>query len=79
MAKLRWYQEEAVNATLDYFRSVKDGAACVVLPTGSGKTHVIAELCRQVVGWGGRAIVLAHVRNCSSRRQASWNYASILT
>lgn len=62
MAKLRWYQEEAVNATLDYFRSVKDGAACVVLPTGSGKTHVIAELCRQVVGWGGRAIVLAHVK-----------------
>ena len=53
--------EEAVNATLDYFRSVKT-TACVVLPTGSGKTHVIAELCRQVVGWGGRAIVLAHVK-----------------
>ena len=59
---LRWYQEQAVSAVWDYLRSTKDGAPCVVLPTGSGKTFVIAELCRQVVEWGGRALVLAHVK-----------------
>lgn len=59
--KLRWYQEDAVASVFDYFRT-KKGAPCVVLPTGSGKTPVIAELCRQVVEWGGRAIVLAHVK-----------------
>ena len=58
---LRWYQKQAVEAVWDYFRN-KDGAPCVVLPTGSGKTYVIAELCRQVVAWGGRALVLAHVK-----------------
>ncbi|MBR4752207.1 MAG: DEAD/DEAH box helicase, partial [Thermoguttaceae bacterium] len=61
MTSLRWYQEQAVSAVWDYLRT-QDGAPCVVLPTGSGKTHVIAELCRQVVAWGGRAIVLAHVK-----------------
>lgn len=58
---LRWYQVNAVQSVFDYFRE-KDGSPCVVLPTGSGKTHVIAELCRQTVAWGGRALVLAHVK-----------------
>lgn len=58
---LRWYQEQAVKAVWAYLQT-KKGAPCVVLPTGSGKTHVIAELCRQVVAWGGRALVLAHVQ-----------------
>lgn len=59
---LRWYQEQAVAAVFDYLRE-NDGAPCVVLPTGSGKTHVIAELCKQtVVAYGGRALVLAHVK-----------------
>lgn len=58
---LRWYQEQAVLAVWDFLRS-EDEAPCVVLPTGSGKTRVIAELCRQVVEWGGRALVLAHVK-----------------
>ena len=59
--ELRWYQKQAVSAVWDYLRE-KDGAPCVVLPTGSGKTPVIAELCRQVVEWKGRALVLAHVK-----------------
>ena len=59
--RLRWYQEEAVAAVWDYLRN-QPGAPCVVLPTGSGKTPVIAALCSQVVKWGGRALVLAHVK-----------------
>ncbi len=59
--KLRWYQEQAVAAVWDYLRNEK-GSPCVVLPTGSGKTPVIAEMCRQVLEWGGRVVVLAHVK-----------------
>lgn len=59
---LRWYQEQAVAAIFDYLRQTKDGAPVAVLPTGAGKTPVLAELCRQVVAWNGRAIVLAHVK-----------------
>ena len=58
---LRWYQKQAVAAVWDYLNT-QDGAPCVVLPTGSGKTHVIAEMCRAVVAKGGRALVLAHVK-----------------
>ena len=58
---LRWYQQQAVMACWDYLRN-KQGAPVLVLPTGSGKTHVIAALCQQVVQWGGRVVVLAHVK-----------------
>lgn len=34
----------------------------IVIPTGGGKTPVIADLCRRVVSAGGRVAVLAHVR-----------------
>ena len=57
---LRWYQEQAVAAIWDYLRETSQKAPCVVLPTGSGKTRVIAELCRQVVAWEGRALSLAY-------------------
>lgn len=57
---LRSYQRDAVDCTWDYLRNNQRGAPVVDLPTGSGKSHVIAELCRQTVEWGGRAIVISH-------------------
>ncbi len=56
--RLRPYQKKAVEATLAYFRKSKD-PACIVLPTGAGKSLVIAELCRIAKG---RVLVLAHVK-----------------
>lgn len=35
-------------------------AAVVELPTGAGKTHVIAELCRRELARGGRVLCVAH-------------------
>ena len=56
--KLRPYQKQAVDAVVSHFKN--DGApACVVLPTGAGKSLVIAELCRIAKG---RVLVLAHVK-----------------
>ncbi|MBQ0745169.1 MAG: DEAD/DEAH box helicase family protein, partial [Marinobacter sp.] len=43
--KLRPYQQEAVDATLKHFRK-PDDSAVIVLPTGAGKSLVIAELAR---------------------------------
>lgn len=60
--KLRPYQEEAVNAVWDHLRR-RDDNPCVVLPTGTGKSIVIAEITHQAVAnWGGRVLILAHVK-----------------
>ncbi len=60
--ELRPYQREAVDAVWNHIAKSNSNPA-VVLPTGSGKTHVIAEICRAAVqDWGGRVIVLAHVK-----------------
>lgn len=58
---LRYYQSDALKAVYRYLEERKDNP-CVVLPTGAGKTHVIAQLCAQVQAWGGRALVVAHVK-----------------
>lgn len=59
---LRPYQQEAVNAVYDHLRTRKDNP-CVVLPTGAGKTHVIKTIATDAVErWGGRVLILAHVK-----------------
>ena len=58
MYTLRTYQQEAVDRTLNYFRKRRDPAV-IVLPTGAGKSLVIAELAKIAIG---RVLVLAHVK-----------------
>lgn len=55
--ELRWYQKEAVDAA---WKSLREDNPLIVLPTGSGKSLVIAELCRRIVLKGGRVLVVAH-------------------
>lgn len=68
MYKLRPYQEEAVAATLDYFRKQRD-PGLLVLPTGAGKSLVIAELARIAKG---RVLVLAHVKELVEQNHAKY-------
>jgi DNA repair protein RadD len=56
--KLREYQQQAVNNVIKYFQKKRDPIV-VVLPTGAGKSLVIAELARIAKG---RVLVLAHVK-----------------
>ncbi len=56
--QLRPYQREAVSAAVAHFRKSSE-AACIVLPTGAGKSVVIAELARLAKG---RLLILAHVK-----------------
>lgn len=58
MYKLRPYQKAAIQATLKHFRRSKS-PALIVLPTGAGKSLVIAELAKIA---RGRVLVLAHVK-----------------
>ena len=58
MYKLRDYQQQAVNSVLAFFRKRRDPSV-VVLPTGAGKSLVIAELARIAKG---RVLILAHVK-----------------
>ncbi|WP_416140813.1 DEAD/DEAH box helicase family protein [Halomonas sp. HK25] len=65
---LRLYQQEAVRRVVTHFRG-SDDPAVVVLPTGSGKSLVIAELARLA---RGRVLVLAHVRELVEQNHAKY-------
>ncbi|WP_110640711.1 DEAD/DEAH box helicase [Salinicola sp. CPA57] len=66
--QLRPYQTQAVDNVIAHFRG-SDDPAVVVLPTGSGKSLVIAELARRA---RGRVLVLAHVRELVEQNHAKY-------
>ncbi|MBW8191465.1 DEAD/DEAH box helicase [Neiella marina] len=66
--KLRDYQQDAVNAVLSHFRQ-HDDAAVIVLPTGAGKSLVIAELARLA---RFPILVLTHVKELVAQNQAKF-------
>ncbi len=66
--KLRPYQREAVDATLKHFRK-SDDSAVIVLPTGAGKSLVIAELARLAKR---KILVLTHVKELVEQNHAKY-------
>lgn len=68
MFKLRPYQQEAVQATVRYFQKHRE-PGILVLPTGAGKSLVIAELARIAKG---RVLVLAHVKELVEQNHAKY-------
>jgi DNA repair protein RadD len=62
MLQLRGYQQEAIASIYKHLRE-RDDNPCVVIPTGGGKTPVMATVCKDAVGrWNGRVLILAHVK-----------------
>lgn len=60
--ELRYYQADAITAFYQHLRTRSDNP-CVVIPTGGGKTPVIASICRDAaIKWSGRVCVLSHVK-----------------
>src|SRR5690606_28392219 len=58
----RPHPSQAVAAVYGPLRT-RDHNPCVVIPTGGGKTPVIATICRDAVNlWDGRVVILAHVK-----------------
>lgn len=65
---LRPYQQEAVDATIKHFRKSNE-AAVIVLPTGAGKSLVIAELARLA---RRKILVLTHVKELVEQNHAKY-------
>ena len=66
--QLRPYQKNAVHSVIRHFRQ-SDEPALLVLPTGAGKSLVIAELARIA---RGRVLVLAHVKELVEQNHAKY-------
>ncbi|MBN8238903.1 DEAD/DEAH box helicase [Marinobacter hydrocarbonoclasticus] len=71
---LRPYQQEAVDATLNHFRK-SDESAVIVLPTGAGKSLVIAELARLA---RRKILVLTHVKELVEQNHAKYQSYGLL-
>lgn len=74
----RWYQTEAVESVFDYFAEGNVGNPVIALPTGTGKSVVIARLAQRILKtWPGqRMMMLTHVKELVEQNalklQAIW-------
>lgn len=61
--QLRDYQRRAIDMTWEWIRA-NDGNPCLVLPTGAGKSVVVASMCREAVTeWPEtRILMVSHVK-----------------
>ena len=59
---LRYYQKEAIKAINDSYNAGYKNVLAV-MPTGTGKTAVIAKEAEQCVNGGNRVLILAHRDN----------------
>ncbi len=60
--KLRSYQQSTVDAVYEHLRT-RDDNPVAVLPTGAGKSLVLAKIASDAVQqWNGRVLILAHVK-----------------
>lgn len=64
MIQQRYYQDEAVDNTFSFLASGRVGNPLIALPTGTGKSIVIARIIERVMStWpGSRIIALTHVK-----------------
>lgn len=61
---LRNYQRRAIDDLYAWFEKNPNGDPCLVLPTGAGKSHIVAALCKEAVqSWPDtRILMLTHVK-----------------
>ena len=74
-SELRDYQQRAIDQVYAWFEAGHTGHPCIVMPTGSGKSHVIGELCRDAItSWPEtRILMLTHVKELIAQ-----NYEKLL-
>ena len=72
MTELRPYQREAIDALYDYF-GVSGGNPLVVMPTGTGKSVVIASFVREALAMypDTRILMLTHVKELIAQNFAA--------
>jgi DNA repair protein RadD len=64
MTVLRDYQQRTIDQLYAWFEEGGIGNPCLVLPTGSGKSHIVAALCKDALqNWPEtRVLMLTHVK-----------------
>jgi len=75
MFKCRWYQKAAIEETWAWMRRNPDKHPVIELPTGSGKSIVLAEMMRQALTrWGDkrkvRVLLLTHQKELIEQNHA---------
>ncbi len=60
---LREYQQRTIDQLYAWFEAGNPGNPCLVLPTGSGKSHIVAALCKDAIqNWPEtRVLMLTHM------------------
>jgi DNA repair protein RadD len=80
---LREYQQRTIDQLYAWFSSGNTGHPCLVMPTGSGKSVIIAALCRDALqNWPEtRVLMLTHVKELIeqnySKMRAVWPNAPV--
>ena len=70
----RYYQAQSVEAPINYFINGGMGNPMIVLPTGAGKSIVIAELNRRILSWPNQRVInLTHVKELIEQNAAKLN------
>lgn len=61
---LRDYQKRAIDQLYQWFEQNPKGNPCLVLPTGAGKSHIVAAICKEALQqWPEtRVLMLTHVK-----------------
>ena len=61
---LRNYQQRTLDQLYAWFEAGNRGNPCIVMPTGSGKSHILAALCRDAIqNWPETTVLmLTHVK-----------------
>jgi DNA repair protein RadD len=64
MVLLREYQQRTITDLYKWFSAGNAGNPCIVMPTGSGKSHIVAALCKDALqAWPETQILmLTHVK-----------------
>jgi len=67
--KLRDYQQRSIDELYAWFNAGHEGNPCMVLPTGSGKSHIVAALCKDALQqWPEtKVLMLTHVKELISQ------------
>lgn len=62
--KLRDYQQRSIDELYAWFNDGHEGNPCMVLPTGAGKSHIVAALCKDALQqWPEtKVLMLTHVK-----------------
>ena len=69
---LRDYQQNTIDQLYEWFAAGNAGNPCLVLPTGSGKSHIVAALCKDALqNWPEtRVLMLTHVKELIEQNAA---------